>query len=50
MSARSGDLLQDLNYAGHRNSLANVGDYVTCRVADQELFVIRSKDERLRAL
>ena len=37
------------NYAGHVSQLANVGDYVTCRVADQELFVIRSKDERLRA-
>lgn len=37
------------NYAGHVSQFANVGDYVTCRVADQELFVIRSKDERLRA-
>ena len=32
------------NFAGHEGQLAKAGDYVTCRIADQEIFVIRGKD------
>jgi choline monooxygenase len=35
--------------AGHGSQLEAPGDYVTCRVADQDLLVIRGKDGELRA-
>jgi len=37
------------NYAGHEGQVAQAGDYITVRVADQEIFVIRGKDDRIRA-
>jgi carnitine monooxygenase subunit len=37
------------NFAGHVSQLRGVGDYITCPVADQEIFVIRGKDDRIRA-
>lgn len=36
-------------FAGHVSQLREAGDYVTCRIADQNLFVIRGKDGELRA-
>jgi choline monooxygenase len=35
--------------AGHASQLGEIGSYVTCQVADQNLFVIRDKDGNLRA-
>jgi choline monooxygenase len=36
------------NYAGHVESLREPGDYITCKVADQNIVVIRGKDGVLR--
>lgn len=36
-------------YAGHVSELPEPGSYITCRVLDQELFVMRGKDSKLRA-
>lgn len=35
-------------YAGHLGALAQPGDYVTCRIADENILVIRGKDGVLR--
>ena len=35
-------------YAGHLGALQNAGDYITCRIADENILVIRGKDDRLR--
>ncbi len=37
------------NFVGHVEQLCEVGSYVACSVADQNLFVIRGKDRQLRA-
>ena len=34
---------------GHTSRLRNPGDYFTCRIFDQNLFVIRGRDDALRA-
>ena len=36
-------------YVAHKSVLANVGDYVTVKICDQNVFVIRSGDGELRA-
>jgi choline monooxygenase len=36
-------------YAGHIEDLPEVGSYITCQILDQNVFVIRGKDQRLRA-
>ena len=36
-------------YAGHVSKLKNKGDYITCNVQDQELFIIRATDNTLKA-
>ena len=35
-------------YAGHLGALKEAGDYITCRIADENIFVIRGKDGQLR--
>jgi choline monooxygenase len=37
------------NFVGHGEQLRDAGSYVTCQVADQNIFVIRAKDGQLRA-
>ncbi len=37
------------NYAGALEHLSEIGDYITCNVADQGIFVIRAKDNELHA-
>ncbi|MGH6930140.1 MAG: aromatic ring-hydroxylating oxygenase subunit alpha, partial [Dongiaceae bacterium] len=37
------------NFVGHVEQLREVGSYVTCRIADQNIFVMRGKDQTLRA-
>lgn len=37
------------NFVGHAGQLARIGDYLTARIVDQNVFVIRGKDDRLRA-
>ena len=36
-------------YVAHESLIPNVGDYLTLRICDQNIFVIRSGDRRLRA-
>lgn len=36
-------------YAGHVEDLPEIGSYITCNVLDQNLFIARGKDGRLRA-
>jgi carnitine monooxygenase subunit len=36
-------------YVAHQSTLVNVGDYVTVKICDQNVFVIRSTDGELRA-
>lgn len=36
-------------YAGHQTELPNPGDYMTMKVADESIFIMRGKDGQLRA-
>jgi phenylpropionate dioxygenase-like ring-hydroxylating dioxygenase large terminal subunit len=36
------------NFVGHAEQLREVGNYITCRIADQNIFVMRGKDRKLR--
>lgn len=36
-------------YVGHVEDLPEVGSYITCSIFDQNIFITRGKDERLRA-
>lgn len=36
-------------YAGHVSKLQNKGDYITCTIHDQDIFVIRANDGKIKA-
>jgi carnitine monooxygenase subunit len=36
-------------YAGHTGDLPEIGSYITCQILDQNIIIIRGKDETLRA-
>ena len=37
------------NFAGYTSQLRNPGDYLTCRVGEESIIVVRGHDQRLRA-
>src|SRR5262245_29991168 len=36
-------------YAGHASDLPAIGSYITCQILDQNIIIVRGKDEKLRA-
>jgi len=41
-------LYRNWHYAGHASQVANIGDYLTLKIGDENLIVIRADDGKLK--